>query len=126
MYVYLGHVPSGGVGRHDVVVEDLEDLPLELLHVLSLDVKERRRRGDELDQRRLGGHLVGLCGAVTAFGRSSNIPGDTEVREGVEGDGAQLGFSVGLKTKLNDEILSFCLIKHSWPNVRTIPSAFLK
>ena len=76
-------------------MENLEDLPLEFLHVLSLDVEERGRRGDELDQRRLWGHLVGFGGAVAGLGRCSHVPSDAEAGKGVEGVRA-LDLSVSL------------------------------
>ena len=58
----LAHVPRGGVGGHDVVGADLHDLELEVAEAAFLDAGEGGRRGDELDERRLRGHLAVLQG----------------------------------------------------------------
>jgi hypothetical protein len=90
-------------------VEHLQDLPLQLLHVLPPNVEERGRGGDKLDQRALGGHLARLGRAVAGFYRRAHVPRDLEARESVVGYRnllhALLGRSVSLSLKAKMRII---------------------
>ena len=89
MFKYLGHVPSRCVSRHDVVGEDLKNVPFKVLHVLALHVVEGGRRRDEFDQRRFRRHFVRLGRAhvrtMRGLGRFADVPGDFEPGESVVG-----------------------------------------